>query len=250
MRSSGNDRNEILHRGRPPVGKMVIFASIFGGLLLWYAHKQGNLGVVTVYYLIALFPSVILHEIAHGWVARRFGDHTAEWHGRLTLNPLRHIDPLGTVFVPATLLLLGMNAFGWARPVPVNTTGMSRERSLLVSLSGPATNAILALVAAVVLRVFGTWEPAVPIAVWQEFMFVFGICNVVLMVFNLIPIPPLDGSALLEYILPDSLRAMYMQIQRYAIFILLFIMLSGVLPLGKIFTPAIHFWQTVLVGVG
>lgn len=240
-----------ISQNRPPIGKWVLLTTAFGLLLLAYSYKTGTLGIEVVLYLLALVPSVILHEISHGWMALRFGDETARREGRLSFNPLRHIDPVGTVIVPTVLAALGWHGLGWAKPVPVNTSRMTRTQSLLVSLVGPFTNFVLAFVAGMILRFAFLSEPAWHSASWWIFAVVYsiGLSNVVLGVFNLIPIPPLDGSAIFEWILPDALLQLYMQFRQYAIFLLMIIVISGNLPLSKLFDPALNFWATHIVGL-
>jgi Zn-dependent protease len=157
---------------------------------------------------IAAIPvvfAITLHEVAHGWVARHFGDRTAEMQGRLSLNPIRHIDPVGTLLVPALMLLLpGGFLFGWAKPVPVDSRNLRNPRGNMVwvSAAGPAANIAMALIWAflmlVALRVdLGT------ASLWIEAMARMGILfNVVLAVFNMLPIPPLDGGQVLSNLLP------------------------------------------------
>src|SRR5262249_37495801 len=156
-----------------------------------------HLSKYTLLFLVMLAPSVILHEVSHGVVALWFGDDTAKRAGRLTLNPLRHVDPFGTLILPAILLLAGLVPFGYPKPVPVNVTRLRRPRdhSLLVSLAGPATNLVLCVIATVIWRAFhpeGTAGELVIAAVYG---------NLLLAMFNMLPLPPLDGSAIVERLL-------------------------------------------------
>lgn len=194
--------------------------------------------------LLVLVPSVILHEVAHGAVALQFGDDTARRAGRLTLNPLAHIDPFGTVILPALLAFTTGAAFGYAKPVPVNAARMRRPRDhgLIVSLAGPATNIVLAVVAAFVLRTLApTADPAV-----LELIFRFGIINVILAAFNLLPIPPLDGSALIERVLPRRLLPQWRTIRQYSMPVLLLIVLLIPGALGRVFGLAQTLWLQLL----
>ena len=192
--------------------------------------------------LAVLFPSVILHEVSHGAVAYVFGDPTARDAGRLTLNPLKHIDPFGTVILPAMLVLAGAPAFGYAKPVPVNVRRLRdpRNQSLLVSLAGPATNLVLVAVATVAFRV---WRPS-PFTTAGEVVLSLGYINVVLAIFNMIPLPPLDGSAIVERMLPAQWWPGWLKLRQYSMGILLLILL--VLPakygLSRVIDPATRFW--------
>lgn len=195
-------------------------------------------------FLVVLMPSVILHEVAHGVTALGFGDDTAKRAGRLTLNPLPHIDPFGTVILPALLAFTAGGAFGYAKPVPVNASRMRRPRDhgLLVSLAGPATNIVLAVLAAVALRAL------VPTAsdLALDLVFRFGIINVVLAAFNLLPIPPLDGSAVVERLLPRRLLPQWRRLRQYAMPVLLLLVLLLPGALGRVFDVAQHLWLQLL----
>jgi Zn-dependent protease len=182
---------------------------------------------------------VILHEVAHGAVALAFGDTTAKVAGRLTLNPLRHIDPFGTVILPAMLVLAGQPAFGWAKPVPVNPRALRdpRQQSLFVSLAGPATNIVLALAAAGVLAATSGADDT------RRFVWAAGVVNVILAAFNLIPIPPLDGSAIVERVLPHRWWPPYLKFRQYSMGILLVLVLVIPGALSGVFEPALDLWN-------
>jgi Zn-dependent protease len=169
---------------------------------------------------VVLLYSVILHEMAHGYTALRLGDTTARDAGRLTLNPIKHVDPFGTVFLPV-LLYLAQSPFliGWAKPVPVNPFFMRdpRRGMMLVAASGPLTNATLAVLFALALRNLPASAP--PLLV--DLLVISCYLNIILALFNLLPVPPLDGSKLLAGILPVRLRQPYLQLERYGIFIIL-----------------------------
>ena len=170
-----------------------------------------------------------------------FGDETAKRAGRLTLNPIRHVDPFGTVILPAMLVFAGQPAFGWAKPVPVNPRALRnpRRQSLLVSLAGPAVNIVLAVLAAVVLRATtGDDDP-------RRFVVAVGVVNVVLAAFNLIPIPPLDGSALIERLLPTSWWPTWLRFRQYSMGLLLVLVLLVPGMLGKVFDPALELWDSL-----
>jgi Zn-dependent protease len=176
--------------------------------------------VVTL--MAAVIPSIILHEVSHGVVANALGDDTAKRAGRITLNPIRHIDPFGTIILPAMLAISGLPAFGWAKPVPVNPRRLRRPRqhSLYVSLAGPATNLALAGVCAGLYRVWGVHS-----AGWfGDYVFFAGLLNVVLCLFNLLPVPPLDGSHVMKYLLPPAWAMQYQRIGAYGLLILILLL--------------------------
>ncbi len=179
--------------------------------------------------LLILFPSIILHEYAHGWAAWRLGDPTAKLAGRLTLNPLKHIDPFGTIILPAILLLMramGYSSFilGWAKPVPVNFLKLRHPRrdTMLVGAAGPAVNIILAIFFAFLFRmhVSSSLNEVLELAI---------AINLLLALFNLIPIPPLDGSRLVAGLLPNRLAYWYSRLEGYGIFIVMILLYLGVL---------------------
>jgi Zn-dependent protease len=197
-----------------------------------------------VLFLAVLIPSVILHEVAHGWVAERLGDPTARRAGRITLNPIRHIDPFGSLLFPAVLAAAGQNVWGWARPVPVDPAHFRRptEGMAAVALAGPATNLLLATVVGrlgplVDLRSTaasqtlggGVYWPALDIgvttgALWGRVVFAFVLVNCALAVFNMLPIPPLDGSRLVPLVLPPRARDAFNRLAPYG-FLVLFVLI-------------------------
>lgn len=175
-----------------------------------------------------LFPAIILHEVSHGYVAYLLGDPTAKRMGRLTLNPIAHIDPIGTVVMPLALLLISGGAFffGYAKPVPFNPRNFKNERTgmLLTGIAGPVTNIVLAVVFGLASRLFtvsgGVWDPGSFHSV-GDFMLFFCFANLMLAFFNLIPVPPLDGSRVVQWILPESLRNAYHSLERFGFLILM-----------------------------
>ena len=193
-----------------------------------------------------LVVAILLHEISHGVAAYAFGDDTAKRAGRLTLNPIAHIDPFGTVILPFILSLSGLGAFGYAKPVPVNVRNLRnpRQHSLYVSLAGPLTNISLAVVATALLRtVFKSdldrtfFVDQLPLL--AQLVLWFGFINVVLAIFNLLPIPPLDGSHVMKHILPPKWGARYMELGRYGIVILLLLFTLGRGLFATIMLPVI-----------
>jgi Zn-dependent protease len=205
-----------------------------------------------------IVPSIILHEVSHGWVAKAFGDNTAARAGRLTLNPLVHVDLVGTLIVPALLSLSGVGVIGWAKPVPVNTAHLRspRNQGVLVALAGPATNAAIAAVLAVVF--IHVSRPGLPpgwttSAQWStaaQVVFFASLVNVGLCAFNLIPVPPLDGSALFERLLPARWWPTYLRYRRYtmpilmALVVLNFYLHPG--PLTWLFDRLYSWWASLL----
>ena len=176
----------------------------------------------------ALVVAIILHEISHGVVALWFGDDTAKRAGRLTLNPVPHIDPFGSIILPALGALSGGALFGYAKPVPVNPSRMRNPKRdpLWVSLAGPATNLTLMVVAAVAAHFMfqgidrSALETLSDYPLGFRIVFYFAIVNLTLGVFNLLPIPPLDGSAIFERVMPESWKPRWYQFRQYGILVL------------------------------
>jgi len=188
---------------------------------------------------IPVLFAITLHEAAHGYVARHFGDMTAYHQGRISLNPLRHIDPFGTVLFPLLTLWLGGILFGWAKPVPVNFAALRHPKQdmLWVSIAGPAANLFMAICWAFLYKIAwlnpGSYfaEPLLGMAVW-------GIrINVILMVLNLLPLPPLDGGRIAVSLLPDRQAFQLARIEPYGLFILIFLAITPVL--GWILSPLV-----------
>jgi Zn-dependent protease len=168
------------------------------------------------YWAIPLLLAITLHEVAHGWTARLFGDRTAELLGRLSLNPLRHIDTVGTLLVPAVLLAIGLPVIGWAKPVPVATAALRNPRwsMLLVALAGPLANLAMVGLWCVALGAIVRIHGNPTLVGWIASMSQAGIiANTMLGLFNLIPIPPLDGGRVLAGLLPPSIGAKFERIE-------------------------------------
>lgn len=199
---------------------------------------------IAIYALPVIF-AITMHEAAHGYVARHYGDFTAHAAGRISLNPLRHIDLIGTIIVPLTLFILSkltMGAgflFGWAKPVPVNFTNLRRPKRdmLWVAAAGPAANLLMAFFWALVIK-FGLAIPESSFATPMILMGIAGIqINVILMVLNLLPLPPLDGGRMAVSLLPQRIAQQFSRIEPYGFIILLLLLFSGVL--GAVVWPAI-----------
>lgn len=184
----------------------------------------------TVFLVALLIPclivAIVFHEVAHGYMAMLLGDPTAAERGRLTLNPLRHVDPVGTLLVPGALLLVGAPAFGWAKPVPVNQFRLRNPRygMMAVALAGPASNFVLAALGAVLIGVLGAINGASILDgenVVGVVLTMFLLINIFLGLFNLLPIPPFDGSHIVGGLLPDRLRFHWARLQQMGIFLLI-----------------------------
>ena len=198
---------------------------------------------------LPLLFAITVHEAAHGWMARRLGDRTAEMLGRLTLNPIKHIDPIGTVLVPAILLLAGGFIFGWAKPVPVDPRNLAHPRRDMaaVAAAGPMANLLMALLWALIAKLGLVLTPTMPwVGVPLLLMGKTGIfLNSILMVLNLLPLPPLDGGRVLVGLLPDRLADKVASIEPYGMFILVGLMITGFL--GQLIGPPITLFERLLV---
>jgi Zn-dependent protease len=238
-------------QGLSPRATIWIIAGVALAVVLFRTHKVSTFDLL---FYGSLIPSVILHEVSHGAAALAFGDDTAKRAGRLTLNPVKHIDPFGTIILPALLVLSGLGVIGYAKPVPVNVSRLrnSRNTSVVVSLVGPAVNIALAVVLGF------AYKTLVPVSIkalptfgqeptWAQLLFVAGYVNVLLAVFNLIPLPPLDGSAVLERFLPRSLLPGYYRIRPFTMFIPLVLVVLDPSALSGLFNWAFnHYANAVL----
>lgn len=203
---------------------------------------------VAVWALPVLF-AITVHEVAHGWVARRLGDPTAMMLGRLTLNPIKHIDPVGTILVPLVLLLMpGGFIFGWAKPVPVTYQNLKNPKRdmALVAVAGPVSNLLMALGWALLMKLAllmggSVGEMLRPLI----YMCAAGIAiNILLMVLNLLPLPPLDGGRIVTGLLPGPQSYQFSRIEPYGFFILIGLLATGLL--SQILGPPVSWLQTLM----
>jgi len=208
--------------------------------------------------LLPFIIAVVFHEYAHGFVAHRWGDNTAKNQGRLTLNPLPHLDPIGTILFPVINILSGTNLlFGWAKPVPINPNRFRKIRAGLfwTSFAGPGMNFFLAVLSAFICCAISSWVP-------ESFYFFEPLLkmasvsiplNFALGIFNLVPIPPLDGSKIIEAFLPLELARKYEALSRYGFFILIALLLTGTLSLLSypiyFLSETTLFWVSRLFGI-
>jgi len=192
--------------------------------------------------------AITVHEAAHGYVAKYFGDLTAEKMGRITLNPLKHIDPLGTIILPALTLMLGGILFGWAKPVPVNFANLRNPKKdmLWVAAAGPASNFVMAVFWALVLN-YSMSAPGSAAFFLLEMSKVGIMINLVLMVLNLLPLPPLDGGRIAVSLLPMDLAVKLSKLEKYGFLILMGLLFTGIL--GKIISPIIHFFAQIILSI-
>lgn len=192
---------------------------------------------IAIYALPVIF-AITVHEAAHGYAARYFGDMTAHYAGRISLNPIKHIDPFGTILVPALMMMAGGILFGWAKPVPVDFSRLRNPKRdmLWVAAAGPASNLIMAILWAVVLKFSVHFPPSFSVPL--ELMAQAGVMiNVVLMVLNLLPLPPLDGGRIAVSLLPHHLAYEYAKVERYGFIILIVLLFTGIL--SRILQPFI-----------
>lgn len=207
------------------------------------------MNIPTIIYTIAVWAipvlfAITLHEVAHGWIANKLGDSTARMLGRLTVNPLKHIDPIGTILVPMVMVLLQTGfVFGWAKPVPINYNNLKNPRKdmAIVAVAGPLANLAMAIFWALVFK-FGMTLGSTNLGEGIMAMGKAGILiNLVLFVFNLLPIPPLDGGRVLSAVVPPAVSDVLDRIEPYGFFIVIGLLYFGVL--NVILNPVIGFFM-------
>ncbi len=198
-----------------------------------------NIPTIIISLFTVLF-AITIHEASHGWAAYKMGDPTAHALGRITLNPIAHIDPIGTILLPVMLIIMGAPPFGWAKPVPVNPFNLRNPRrdNLLISAAGPVSNFSVALIAFMLLQMLKLANPDVLIMRGGTpslgnglFLILYYtiLINVILAVFNLIPIPPLDGSGILMGLISEEAAEKYEQIRPYGFMILILLIVTGII---------------------
>lgn len=206
--------------------------------------------------ILSFVPAIVCHEACHGFAAYKLGDPTAKRAGRLSFNPLKHIDPFGTVIMPLLLMAMNMPVFGYAKPVPYNPAYFKdpRKGDLIVGLAGPAANLVLAVLGAVVYTLVMLVLPVSALAQNDVFYYfltlflpMFSLINLYLMFFNLLPIPPLDGSKIVAYFLPPRAAWAYMSAGRYGFIILVLLLATGLL--GHILGPLIGGGSDLLLSL-
>ena len=211
------------------------------------------LAIKIVISAIPILLAITVHEASHGYAAKYFGDLTAERMGRISLNPFKHIDPVGTILLPALTLFFGGVLFGWAKPVPVNFANLRNPKKDMfwVAAAGPASNFVMAILWSLLLGIIkyelsrGVYSPSFPFLL--QMCFVGVTINVVLMVLNLLPMPPLDGGRIAVSLLPNNLAFKLAQVEKYGFAILIALMFTGVL--NKIIGPFINFFQQAILQI-
>lgn len=213
-----------------------------------FFHIMQKILTYVVQFAVVMF-AISIHEAAHGWMANRFGDPTAKLQGRITLNPIAHIDLIGTIIFPLMLILMGAPVFGWAKPVMVNPLNLRNPKRdhMYIAASGPLSNiftGIAAIIVFILLKRVGIVDLVNP-GIITLLLFYLIIINIFLAIFNLIPIPPLDGSGIIEGILKGEALEFYQKIRPYGFIILILIIYAGVLDI--IARPILSMVMNLLV---
>jgi len=202
--------------------------------------------IILVIHLAILLISVVIHEVSHGWIANYLGDPTAKYAGRLTLNPVKHLDLWGSFLIPVSLLIIGSPIlFGYAKPVPYNPYNLKNKKwgPAMVAIAGPASNLIIAILFGLTLR-FIPFGQSIYMQNFVQILAYIVLLNLLLAVFNLVPIPPLDGSKILFALLPYKYQQLSFQLERYGMILVLFFIFF----LFKYITPIIFWLFKIIVG--
>jgi Zn-dependent protease len=214
-------------------------------------NSLNNVQLLAVLVLPVLF-AITVHEAAHGWMANLLGDKTARMLGRVTLNPLKHIDPVGTILVPLVTFFLTGFLFGWAKPVPINGRNLHRPRRdmALVAVAGPGANLLMGVLWGLVVQLgLALWNSSQWIALPLVYMGAAGVLiNVILMALNLFPLLPLDGGRMLNSLLPPAWSAKFSQLEPYGLILLVLLLVTGVL--GGVLNPVIQGTIGLMPGAG
>ena len=208
-----------------------------------------DISYLVIAFAVLIF-SLTVHEAAHAWSASRLGDDTARRLGRVSLNPVVHVDPIGTLLLPLVAIIGNLPIIGWAKPTPVNPRNLRHPRrdNVLVTAAGPASNLMIAVVAAMALRLIPAADPSVEGMDVSSPLILLAIqlvdINLLLALFNMIPVPPLDGGRVMAGLLPPALAIRYNQLGRYGFIIIYALMLTG--ALGALIGPPYYFLRTML----
>jgi len=204
-----------------------------------------------IIYAVPILFAITVHEVAHGWVASKFGDQTAKLLGRLTLNPIKHIDPIGTILVPAILVTLGGFLFGWAKPVPVDYRNLRKPKRDMawVAIAGPGANLLMVVIWAILIKIIlmSGDVTAGPVLALKEMCKVGIQINAFLMILNLFPIPPLDGSRVMTALLPPRLAYRYNQLEQIGLIIVVVLLITGLL--SKILMPFYYAFISLIIQI-
>ena len=213
-------------------------------IILFVFGKLFHMTITALFSIAVLIISIVIHEVAHGFAALSQGDLTAKYARRLTLNPISHIDPVGSILVPLMCVLLpGGIVFGWAKPVPINPYNFKNQRfgEFFTAAAGPLSNLVIAVIAGLVLRF---WYLALP-ASTANILVIIVVTNLVLAIFNLMPVPPLDGSKILFSLLPESANQFKHFMDRYGMVLTIFFIFF----LWQFVTPLIYIVFTAITGL-